>query len=58
MAELCEPELQASGGAAGWELFERLLSEATASDPLGRLLDLQRVWANIPELMPAVSSDG
>jgi asparagine synthase (glutamine-hydrolysing) len=40
MAALCSPELQASGVNAGWALFERLLSEATASDPLGRLLEL------------------
>src|SRR5262245_47258036 len=40
MPELCSPDLQAAGANAGWALFERLLSEATATDPLGRLLEL------------------
>ena len=40
MAELCSPELQAAGADAGRALFGRLLSEATATDALGRLLEL------------------
>jgi asparagine synthase (glutamine-hydrolysing) len=40
MAELCSPDLQAAGADAGRELFGRLLSEATAADALGRLLEL------------------
>jgi len=40
MAELCTPDLQAAGADAGWALFDRLLSEATATDALGRLLEL------------------
>jgi asparagine synthase (glutamine-hydrolysing) len=40
MAELCAPELQAAGADAGWALLERLLGEATAGDPLARLLEL------------------
>ncbi len=40
MAELCSPNLQAAGADAGRALFDRLLSEATATDALGRLLEL------------------
>ena len=40
MEELCSPELQAAGADAGRALFGRLLSEATATDALGRLLEL------------------
>ena len=40
MAELCSPDLQAAGADAGRALFGRLLSEATATDALGRLLEL------------------
>ena len=40
MEELCSPELQEAGADAGRALFGRLLSEATATDALGRLLEL------------------
>jgi asparagine synthase (glutamine-hydrolysing) len=40
MEGLCSPELQEVGADAGRELFRRLLSEATATDALGRLLEL------------------
>jgi asparagine synthase (glutamine-hydrolysing) len=40
MEELCSPDLQAVGADAGRALFGRLLSEATATDALGRLLEL------------------
>jgi len=40
MAELCSPELEAAGADAGRALLDRLLSEATATDALGRLLEV------------------
>jgi asparagine synthase (glutamine-hydrolysing) len=40
MEELCSPDLQAVGADAGRALLGRLLSEATATDALGRLLEL------------------
>ena len=40
MEELCSPDLQAAGADAGRALFDRLLSESTATDALGRLLEL------------------
>ena len=40
MAELCSPDLQAAGEDAGRALLGRLLSEATATDALGRQLEV------------------
>jgi asparagine synthase (glutamine-hydrolysing) len=40
LPELCTPALQAAGADAGQALFAQIRAHATASDPLGRLLEL------------------
>lgn len=40
LQDLCTPDLQATGASAAEQLFARMLAEGTATDALGRLLEL------------------
>ena len=51
MAELCSPDLEAAGADAGRDLIGRLLSEATARDPLGRQLEVDTQTYLVDDIM-------